>query len=578
MCSRSNAGIASRVIPHTDNGVTVVNAMTTVGAATTPNSLGGGLSMFACHRNTEHPSQTISTPHTSEVDREEATMDLQAVNWEHHGPGSWLSICSPPGLQWVSAKTGTTRFHQIAETLVMDWTSKLTLSPGRNRERSTEPGTDHAWAYVSAYFERSQDRVFGVVLRSDFETRLRVHLQNGSKPQEDAAWYALRNAVGLMAVQALIVMTAFAELLGSPAIEYMLCASAARLAQSKGLHRQPSKTWTLPKSEMVHRNWVFWAAYYYDKNIALRSGRPPSFNDDEISCEIPSELPDGSTTDINLVTSLIEHARICAKISKELFSVQVFNKPPMSLIDVTEKLEEILQLWKNSIPSHPSLTDHIDCNLSSKIYPNQENTTRLHYLYWGSIISLHANFHYPWICSLLTHQETLFESSISKSSARSAEASRQILSILDSSWFDTSFTSSIVFYYPMLAVINLFIYILKAPSLDTVPSDLALLDLAAGHFARVHFLTSAQVSFTFAREVVGLANKAVRRTALAIPNNNRKTPNVYTPDISPVNNTGDSISVFDSNPSFEDFNTLSAEFFEGLSSAGDMIIFESYDM
>ncbi|KAJ5934040.1 hypothetical protein N7466_003587 [Penicillium verhagenii] len=460
MCSRSNAGVAGRVTPHEDNRAKAVNAMATVGAATTPNSLGGGLSMFACNRNTEHPSQTISTPHTSEVDREEATMDLQAVNWEHHGPGSWLSICSPPGLQWVSAKTGTTRFHQIAETLVMDWTNKLTLSPGRNRERSTEPGTNHAWAYVSAYFERSQDRVFGVVLRSDFETRLRVHLQSGSKPHEDAAWYALRNAVYPFMLRGpisneMLAQTAFAELLGSPAIEYMLCASAARLAQSKGLHRQPSKTWNLPKSEMVHRNWVFWAAYYYDKNIALRSGRPPAFNDDEISCEIPSELPNGSTTDINVVTSLIEHARICAKISKELF---------------------------------------------------------------------------------------------------------------------------IVFYYPMLAVINLFIYILKAPSLDTVPSDLALLDLAAGHFARVHFLTSAQVSFTFAREVVGLANKAVRRTALAVPNNNRKTPNVYTPDISPVNIPGDSFSVFDSNASFEDFNTLSAEFFEGLSSAGDMIIFENYDM
>ncbi|KAJ5359041.1 fungal-specific transcription factor domain-containing protein [Penicillium cataractarum] len=192
-------------------------------------------------------------------------MDLQAVNWEHHGPGSWLSICSTPGVQWVSAKACTTRFHEIAQGLVMGWTKRLTLTSDTIRERCPEPGIENAWKYVSAYFENSRDSVFGVVLRSSFESRLRIHFQNASRPDEDVAWYALRNAVyaigrrvaasmdgtmdfaeiqaeslrlfhnafsvfaellfrpsGLMAVQALVVMTSFAELLGSPAVEYML--------------------------------------------------------------------------------------------------------------------------------------------------------------------------------------------------------------------------------------------------------------------------------------------------------------------------------------------------------------------
>lgn len=94
----------------------------------------------------------------------------------------------------------------------------------------------------------------------------------------------------------------------------------------------------------------------------------------------------------------------------------------------------------------------------------------------------------------------------------------------------------------MLAVINIFIYILKFPALNTVLSDLPLLDLAAGHFAKVHFLTSSQVSFTFARDIASLANKAVRRATMAAPSI-RNPLSAYTPDIFPVDMSGEPVSI-----------------------------------
>ncbi|CAI7580131.1 unnamed protein product [Penicillium pancosmium] len=426
----------------------------------------------------------LPTPRDSEIDREGATMELQAINWEHHGPGSWLSICSTPGVQWVSAKTGTTRFYDVALGLVMGWTRKLTLASGTNRERCPEPGVGNAWKYVIAYFENSRASVFGVVQRSNFESRLRVHFQNPNKPDEDVAWYALRNAVyamghrlvtsmdgngdfaeiqseslrffhnafsvfsellfrpsGLMAVQALVVMTSFAELLGSPAVEYMLCASAVRLAQSKGLHRQSSRAWNLPRSETLHRNWVFWAAYFYDKNIALRSGRPSAVDDDEISCEIPNELPDGSRSGIDMAVAAIEHARICAKISKQLSSTRASNQSPEALFNVMETLENELQMWRNSLPNHLALPKQ---NVSMPLRNSCQCRTdilRLHYLYWGSVIALNANFHYPWISSLLARSKPFFEDRMLKSSIRATEASREILSTLKDTELDTSFSS-----------------------------------------------------------------------------------------------------------------------------------------
>jgi hypothetical protein len=160
----------------------------------------------------------------------------------------------------------------------------------------------------------------------------------------------------------------------------------------------------------------------------------------------------------------------------------------------------------------------------------------------------------------------------------------------------TAKLARIVFYFPMLAVINLFIYILKIPTLETVGSDLALLDLAAGHFAKVHFLTSSQVSFTFAREVVSLANRTVRIATMAAPRGTTNRSTTYSPDLLPINISGEPVSlylhrlplffvrvlipfpasqasVFASNADFEALNTLSTEFFENLSAAGDMTIF-----
>lgn len=65
----------------------------------------------------------------------------------------------------------------------------------------------------------------------------------------------------------------------------------------------------------------------------------------------------------------------------------------------------------------------------------------------------------------------------------------------------------------MLAIINLFVYVLKYPTLASAKSDIALLDIGAGHFGQIHCLTSEHVDFQFPREVSVLAYKAVKRAA-----------------------------------------------------------------
>jgi hypothetical protein len=73
--------------------------------------------------------------------------------------------------------------------------------------------------------------------------------------------------------------------------------------------------------------------------------------------------------------------------------------------------------------------------------------------------------------------------------------------------------SRLSFFGPMYALITLFIYILQAPREPHIQSDLALMDVGVGHFARIQFATASEISFSFAKEMSNLAHEAVEKAS-----------------------------------------------------------------
>lgn len=67
-----------------------------------------------------------------------------------------------------------------------------------------------------------------------------------------------------------------------------------------------------------------------------------------------------------------------------------------------------------------------------------------------------------------------------------------------------------VIFSPLLAVINLFIYVLHYPTLPSADSDITLMYLVAGHFSYFEYATS-DVAFSFPREMAHLARSMVIR-------------------------------------------------------------------
>ena len=63
----------------------------------------------------------------------------------------------------------------------------------------------------------------------------------------------------------------------------------------------------------------------------------------------------------------------------------------------------------------------------------------------------------------------------------------------------------------MVGLINLFVSILIRPSSQAAQSDVALLDIAAGHFGHLEFMTSNELAFPFTREVAAMARATVKK-------------------------------------------------------------------
>jgi hypothetical protein len=84
------------------------------------------------------------------ADAEDSVISLQKVNWEHHGPWSWVSVCSQPGLRWVCERTATDEFCEIANGLTKSWSQRLKLNRNQTaKSRGPELDKMTAWKYVT---------------------------------------------------------------------------------------------------------------------------------------------------------------------------------------------------------------------------------------------------------------------------------------------------------------------------------------------------------------------------------------------------------------------------------------------
>ncbi|KAF3490488.1 C6 transcription factor [Arthroderma uncinatum] len=329
--------------------------------------------------------------------------------------------------------------------------------------------------------------------------RLRVMSNLAPQEEDKKAWLYLKNAMGvlteltmrntdLLSVQALLGMALFLQGTPNPQPSFFLVAAGIRLSHSIGLHKRCSG-FGLNPVELEQRKRVFWIAYILDKDICLRSGRPPVQDDDDMNVELPSEDPpdnignvplsDGKGK-INLFRLMCIFATIESKVYRQLYSTKSSRQSDGELLNTIGELDHELEEWKNSIPldfrpEHEIKTTHRPLILPIVV---------LHFAYYNCLTTIHRmSVHHGYWTSRLSNyaiqglnarplNPRVFSSAVLCVSA--ARASINLIKYIPQGDFACVW---LILYFPISSLVTLFANILQNPLDARARSDVKLMNL-----------------------------------------------------------------------------------------------------
>jgi hypothetical protein len=357
------------------------------------------------------------------------------------GSSSGFSIFSPKGIQWVNNKTGDSSFQSMIASAAEDghkfdhWKPEVFDDLFNRRVFKALPSKQECYSLLKDFFENFNvmfplyhEPTFMHLVEKHYSLdpyegsgwwaslnvalaiahRLRVMSNVVDSEEDDQAWGYLKNAMAVMteltmrntdllSIQALLGMALFLQGTPNPQPSFFLVAAATRLSHSIGLHKRGSG-FNLNEVENEQRKRVFWIAYMLDKDICLRSGRPPAQDDDDMNVELPSEeppdnvgsiplvneTPDGKKT-MNLFRELCIFAQIQSRVYRQLYSVKAARQSDGELLNTIGDLDQVLEEWKESIP----LDFRPEHEIKGNNTPLIMHVVVLHFAYYNCLTTIH---------------------------------------------------------------------------------------------------------------------------------------------------------------------------------------------
>ncbi|KAK4939633.1 hypothetical protein LTR10_020133 [Elasticomyces elasticus] len=357
------------------------------------------------------------------------------------------------------------------------------------------------------FFEEALESALGIVHRPWFEMQLKSYF-TGAINDVDPAWYALRNVVYAFGCR----------------IQLAKCSSFRDATQS---------AWVWFENALsVHTE----VLYFRTSIVGVQALTLMLIDDDDVSCQVPTSAPPNSTVNVEYFNILIRLARLSSLVSKRLSTVRAFQQGPESVVRSVAELDEQLDALRNSIDPTISNSTETETSLLSSSMTLQQ-ISYLRSTLFSLTLDMHTSLTYPWSRSMLglTPCATLRDQ-VNRSTQIVAETCRKAILASDHVQFDAG-TPVPLFFGPIHALINLFLYILQDPQRPGVQSDLALMDMGAGYFARVQFLTDSEVSVSFAREMASLAHEATEKISRRQDDNARIAYSQDLPNLPPIRST-----------------------------------------
>ncbi|KAI4288286.1 MAG: hypothetical protein L6R35_002447 [Caloplaca aegaea] len=447
------------------------------------------------------------------------------------GSSSGFSIFSPKGISWISEKTGDNSFHDMISKAAADdtkwvyWRPEIFSDMFARRTFMSLPPKHEALSLCKDFFDNFNlmfplfhEPTFMHLVEKQYSRqpyegsgwwasfnialaiahRIRVMSNLVSQEEDNKAWMYLKNAMGvlteltmrnsdLLSVQALLGMAMF--LLGTPNPQpsFFLVAAAIRLASSIGLHKRGSG-FNLNPVEVEQRKRVFWIGYILDKDICLRSGRPPAQDDDDMNVDLPSDDPMDNIGNIPLVNGkgkinlfrlMCTFAVIESKVYRQLYSTKASKQSDGALLNTIGELDKELEEWKDAIP----IDFRPEHEIKAGHTPLVLHIVVLHFAYYSTLQTIHRmSIHHGYWTSRLSNYAIQglnarpLNPRVFSSAALCVQAARASIHLIRYIPQGDYSCVWLILYFPISALVTLFANILQNPQDPRARSDVRLMN------------------------------------------------------------------------------------------------------
>ncbi|THC94443.1 hypothetical protein EYZ11_006080 [Aspergillus tanneri] len=453
----------------------------------------------------------------------------------YFGRCSSLSILSRDGIEWIKSKTGdatflTPLFSSTNHDRPWDyWRPDVFHDVFSCKVFKPLPPRGEVFSLLRDYF-RTVNRLFplyheasfmqliewqytqqtcddaarwagiNVILALAYEYRF----SNGQKSEKDRekAWLYYKNSMSvfaeltmrrtdLLSVQALLGMALFLRGNSGTQSALPIVTAAIRSCQRMGLHRdipQPH----LSAVEQEQRKRVFWIAFILDQSSCIRVGNAPTQHPDDFDIGFPTETADDEFIMLNnhsFFQQLCHMTVIKSRIYSRLYATKALHN--QSLEDIWETVKELqleLDEWKNVDAFHD---EHLKQRGGSDDFLMGFACVGLQFVYYNALIMIHrlpVLIHFAYMRRLAGGARTSRDSraiinQASTSTAICVQAARDTLKLVNNlPWGDVAWIWSLL-YYIFLAVMTIFVNILRDSRHPNSKDDLQTLSMASTFFA-----------------------------------------------------------------------------------------------
>ncbi|KAJ0419755.1 hypothetical protein BJY00DRAFT_285476 [Aspergillus carlsbadensis] len=297
----------------------------------------------------------------------------------------------------------------------------------------------------------------------------------------------------LTSLQALMAMSIFCQAVSGFGLESVILAEAAVLAQHLGINRLTSA------SDAVSTR-TFWTLYYMEKTSCFTTGKVPTLQDAHISCPLPGSgvLP---FSDYDWFVSFVRYARLASKIQSRLLTISSVPQPWAARYSAVKSLQSELQAWRDSIPS--------------RFRPGEPLRPRLLLETHAVSIALRCHYYYHYAYQTLTwtllhcENDGLDAGQLLDLRTELMQTARSMLELTSYIEISPSTPLWLLAIMPLSSLMILFDLVIHNPSHPETSLNMALLDIASGHFSRIEYSSNGVLPGSLISEFAHLARQYI---------------------------------------------------------------------